>query len=113
MVDRDILIDFKKILFREGISADAFFHYVISKASIRDEDMLNLVNEAAKAYKNKADVFTNLSTTGKGSRSKQDIDAEMIYSMIESHLHQTQEQEEEEESEDDSNGSFEATTTDL
>lgn len=54
---------------------------------MRDEDMLNLINEAAIAHKNKDDVFANLSTSGKGSRSKQDIDAEMIYSMIESHLY--------------------------
>lgn len=81
--DADLILDLKRTLFKHGLSVDAFFHYIIAKASIRDEQVLALMEDAIAANKNKEDSIFKLVNN---SKKKEKIDSEMIYDLIESEL---------------------------
>jgi len=79
-IDSDSLLDFRKILFEQGIAAETFFSHLVRRGTTRDEAVLNLIKEAAK--EKKSDLFKE------SNMRKKSLDANAIYAMIQEELEQ-------------------------
>jgi len=76
--DQDVLLDFRKILFEQGITVETFFAHLIKKTTLRDKVVLELIKESAVERK---DALKK----GNGNR-KDSFDANALYALIRQEL---------------------------
>jgi len=73
--DEGSLKELRKILFKKGLSPQQFFTYVIEKVTLYDHRLLEIMDETV-TYKQH----------NFGNKRKSDIDAELVYKLIEKNL---------------------------
>lgn len=74
VLEHSVLLDFRRILFKHGLSPQKFLAFVVRKAVTHDERLLQLFKEAL------VEISEENSSSGKKMKS---LNAEEIYALIE------------------------------
>ena len=63
-VEKESLLEFRKTLFEKGLSPNEFFSFIIDKVNVKDESLLDFIeeiknNKIEKLMKGEADKYTS------------------------------------------------------
>ena len=84
-MDADLLLDFRRILFEYGIGIEAFVQYIARKATVREDFILDLINQASIERKDK---FLQQEFLGK----RKEVDKNVLYALIQEELTKTKQE---------------------